>query len=110
MVPQNQNPISPQLADAVIRLFLIIPKLWSDKFKVKSPADLLEEKKKQPEFIDWLQKAKLQLAGKKLKRVIEWSFANTSGQKSRKKAKMDSHKYIKTKNTSAISRFEIKRL
>jgi len=71
LVPQNQNPISPQLADAVIRLFLIIPKLWSDKFKVKSPADLLEEKKKQPEFIDWLQKAKLQLAGKKLKRVIE---------------------------------------
>ena len=48
-----------------------MPKLWSDKFKVKSPADLLEEKKKQPEFIDWLQKAKLQLAGKKLKRVIE---------------------------------------
>ena len=87
MVPQNQNPISPQLADAVIRLFLIIPKLWSDKFKVKSPADLLEEKKKQPEFIDWLRKAKLQLAGKKLKRVIEWSFANTSGQKKQEKSK-----------------------
>jgi len=30
--------------------------------------------------------------------------------KAGKKAKMDSHKYIKTKNTSAISRFEIKRL
>ena len=87
MVPQNQNPISPQLADSVIRLFLIIQKLWSDKFKVKSPADLLEEKKKQPEFIDWLQKAKLQLAGKKLKRVIEWSFANKSGQKKQDKSK-----------------------